>query len=83
VSNLDYELSNIILIFCTVQIPWDAEEFYWEHVKAGKDKKRVKFPFLSLGKFSEPLTLVDSKGRIVLWYLPGLLSHEQQVSISF
>jgi len=52
-------------------------------VKAGKDKKRVKFPFLSLGKYSEPLTLVDVKGRIALWYLPGLLSHEQQVFASF
>jgi hypothetical protein len=52
-------------------------------VKGGKDKKRVKFPILSLGKYSEPLTLVDVKGRIVLWYLPGLLSHEQQVFVSF
>ena len=65
-----------------MQIPWDIEEFYWEHVKAGKDKKRVKFPVPSLGKFSEPLTLVDVKGRIALWYIPGLLSHEQQVRIS-
>ena len=51
-------------------------------MKAGKDKKRAKFPVPSLGKYSEPLTLADVKGRIALWYIPGLLSHEQQVRIS-
>ena len=66
-----------------VEIPWDVEEYYVRHVKGGRDKKRIKFPNPSFGKFSEPLTVVDSKGRIVLWYLPGLLSHEQLVSVSF
>jgi hypothetical protein len=66
-----------------VQIPWDVEEFYHEHVLNGRDKKRFKFPDPLFGKFSDPLTLVDSKGRIVLWYLPGLLSKEQKVSFPF
>jgi len=65
-----------------VAIPWDIEEFYLEHVKRGRDKKRAKFPNPVLGAHSEPLTVVDSKGRIVLWYLPGLLSSKQQVGIS-
>lgn len=56
------------------------EEYYREHVKAGRDKKRLKYPDPSLGAFSVPLTVVDSKGHIVLWYLPGLLSDAQQVS---
>jgi hypothetical protein len=62
-----------------VYIEWDIEEYYKKHLKAGNDKKRVNFPNPSFGAFSEPLTVVDSKGRIVLWYLPGLLSPEQQV----
>jgi hypothetical protein len=74
---------NILLKFWIVQIPWDIEEFYREHVLAGRDKKRIKFPNPSLGAFSDPLTLVDKKGRIVLWYLPDLLSKDQQVSVSF
>ena len=71
------------MIFWTVKIPWDIEDYYWEHVKFGRDKKRTKFPNPSFGKFSEPLTVVDTKGRIILWYLPGLISLEQQVSFSF
>lgn len=62
-------------------IPWDIEDFYWEHVKGGRDKKRIKFPNLSFGAFSEPLTVVDVKGRIVLWYLPGLLCSQHQVQV--
>jgi hypothetical protein len=62
-----------------VYIPWSIEDYYNEHVKGGRDKKRLKFPNPLLGKFSEPLTLVDSKGRIVLWYLPQLVCSEQMV----
>jgi hypothetical protein len=70
-------------MFLIVRIPWDVEEFYQEHVLKGRDKKRFKFPDPLFGKYSDPLTLVDSKGRIVLWYLPGLLSKEQTVSFPF
>jgi hypothetical protein len=28
----------------------------------------------------EPLTVMDSKCRIILWYLPGLLPNRQQVA---
>lgn len=64
-----------------VKIPWDIEDYYKEHVKMKKDRKRVKFPNPRMGTFSLPLTVVDSKGRIVLWYLPGLLSRQHQVLI--
>jgi hypothetical protein len=64
----------------TVYIPWDIEEYYLQHVKAGRDKKRLKFPNPQFGSYSEPLTVVDSKGRIVLWYLPDLLSDEDEVN---
>lgn len=77
------QIESPSLTFCTVRIPWDVEDYYQERVKGGRDKKRKKFPNPELGDFSAPLTVVDSKGRIVLWYLPGLLSHEQQVGIFF
>jgi hypothetical protein len=66
-----------------VQIPWDVEDYYVEHVKGGRDRKRRKFPNPFFGAFSEPLTVVDVKGRIVLWYLPGLLSSRQKVGFVF
>jgi hypothetical protein len=50
-------------------------------VTLGKDKKRNEYPNPNFGEFSDPLTVVDVKGRIVLWYLPGLLSLEQQVGV--
>jgi hypothetical protein len=70
------------MCFFAVQIPWDVEEYYIKCIKAGRDKKRLKFPNPQLGSFSDPLTLVDVKGRIVLWYLPGLLSEHDEVSYS-
>ena len=78
------EFNDIILPFfliwiqLAVYIPWDVEEYYIKHVKGRKDKERLKFPNPDFGAFSKPLTVVDSKGRIVLWYLPRLLSSEQQ-----
>lgn len=68
-------------MYCQVYIPWDIEDYYQEHVKRGRDKKRIKFPNPSFGTFSEPLTVVDTKGRIVLWYLPGLLCLEHWVGV--
>ena len=66
-----------------VYIPWNAEKYYQQHVKQGIDKKRHRFPNPEFGAFSEPLTVVDSHDRIVLWYLPELLSSKQQVNLFF
>lgn len=62
-----------------VHLQWDIEEYHLQHVKNQRDKKQVKFPNPQFGAFSDPLTVVDSKGRIILWYLPGLLSAQKQV----
>ena len=62
-------------------IAWDVEAY---HKKRRRDPHRaqIRFPNPMLGAFSEPLTIVDVEGRIVLWYLPGLLSVQQQVGYS-
>ena len=62
-------------------LTWDAEEYYLKCVKGGGDKKRTKFPNPDYGSFLEPLTVVDNKGRILLWYLPDLLSVKDQVGV--
>ena len=67
-----------------VYVPWDVEEYYRECVKGGtkeREKNLHKFPCPSLGSHTDPLTIVDGRGRIVLWYLPGLLSIQHQVSL--
>jgi len=75
VSFLFYNYFEHIL----VRIPWDVEDYYKKHVKGGRDKKRIEFPNPHFGSHSKPLTLVDSQGRIVLWYLPDLLPSSLQV----
>lgn len=67
------------LIDTLVYVPWDVEDYYVEYLKGNRDKNRQKYPNPNFGSHSLPLTVVDSKGRIILWYLPGLLSEKQQV----
>jgi len=69
--------------FFAEYLTWDVEEYYIKCVQGSGDKKRVKFPNPQFGSFSEPLTVVDAKGRIILWYLPGLISIHDQVSFFF
>jgi hypothetical protein len=69
--------------YFAVRIDWDVHTYYLKVVQRGCDKQRRKFPNPLFGTFSDPLTVVDSKGRIVLWYLPGLLSEEVEVSFLF
>jgi hypothetical protein len=76
-------MSDNCLANDVVRIPWDVEAYYLHSVKGKKDRKRERFPNPRLGLFSEPLTLVDIRGRIVLWYLPGLLSGQQLVPYGF
>jgi len=64
-----------------VRVPWDVEEYHAKCVKAGHDRKRFEFPKVELGAFSKPLTVVDLKGRIILWYLPGLMPNRHQVGL--
>ena len=72
-------LLGLFSLYFIVYIPWDVEEYYIEHVKKKRDRNWIKFPNPQLGSFSHPLTIVDLKGRIILWYLPGLLSEQHQV----
>ena len=64
-----------------VYVPWDIEQYYIECVKAGHNQKHFEFPNPEFGAISEPLTVVDLKGCIILWYLPGLMPNCQQVRI--
>ena len=65
-----------------VYVPWDIKEYYDKCVKGSYSRNDLDFPNPQLGSFSDPLTVVDVKGRIILWYIPGLMSKYHQVSIS-
>ena len=61
-----------------VSVKWDYDRF------AESEKKRVSNQFFvksHLGSFSNPATIVDMHGKILVWYLPGLLLPHQVVSI--
>lgn len=70
---------NVFTTDIKVQIPWDIVDFYEECVLKGRDKRRVRYPNPNLGAMSKPCVLIDIRGRIVFWYLPGLLSKKQKV----
>jgi hypothetical protein len=53
--------------YCAVYIGFDAEEFNRRKVTG------ESFPNPQIGLVDVPATFVDSRGRIVVWYLPDLL----------
>lgn len=72
-------------------VPWDAELLakatVARRIPAGTllapaqaDGSLVaKFPTPNFGPFKEPTTLVDCHGRILIWYLPGVLNSTANV----
>lgn len=75
-----------------VDVTWDAADFAAASVAhnvpadaplspAPVDHELMsRFPTPLLGPFEEPSTLVDCHGRILLWYLPGILDSAANVS---
>jgi hypothetical protein len=67
---LRLEFKFILIDRFSASAGWDYERF------AESDKKRESgkfFPEVHLGSVTEPMTLVDMHGKILMWYLPGLL----------
>jgi len=68
----------------TVFLPWDCDRFSErakdtidddEHTVAGNLSLFDHVEKVELGLMSSPCVLVDRHDRILLWYLPGILSH--------
>ena len=94
-SRLNAIQLTIQLIKCIrflVTVPWDAEAFARAVVAhrippdaplspALMDSKLMsQFPTPEYDPFEEPTTLVDCCGRILIWYLPGVLDDAANVS---
>ena len=69
-------------MFSKVYLTWDIQEYYLEHLKGGRNPHRLRFPNPEFGLQREPLTVVDSQGQVILWYLPGLLSDGLEVGVT-
>lgn len=75
-------------------VPWDAETFARAVVvhrvpadtplsPAPVDSKLMsRFPTPEFGLFERPTTVVDCCGRILIWYLPGILDSAANVRIT-
>lgn len=69
-------------------VPWDIEEYsqavgrrnYGRHAQ-DEATLQEEFPIPHIGHLTEPAVIVDIAGRILTWYLPGLLNRERQVCI--
>ena len=57
-------------------LDWNIEEY-----ASASNNARPTFPAPKLGCTDQPATVVDCKGRIILWYLPGLLLPHRQVNL--
>lgn len=69
-------------------VPWDID-WYADMVKCSPvqsngESERAKlqkyFATTVMGKISEPATIVDSNGKILVWFLPDVLSPLRVVS---
>ncbi|KAH9914324.1 uncharacterized protein B0H18DRAFT_1125662 [Fomitopsis serialis] len=71
-------------------VNWNAED-YAEAIPAEISDRTMprlhramkEFPPLELGDgiFTQPATVVDALGHVLLWYLPGIITAEQQASV--
>lgn len=73
-----------------VLVPWSAEE-YSESLSPKQTGRNAKvesklqeeypplFPLGDAREISDPCTIIDKDGRVLCWYLPGLLTFERQV----
>src|SRR6202045_2790212 len=52
-----------------------------EEYAAASNSASLKSPTPKLGHIDQPATVVDCKGCIILWYLPGLLLPHHQVNL--
>ncbi|KAK6988502.1 hypothetical protein R3P38DRAFT_2804547 [Favolaschia claudopus] len=68
----------IISAVAPIQIGWDIEEY----LNASDTKRLRMFPVPKIGNVQKPATFVDSQGRYVAWYFPGLLGDKQLKKIN-
>jgi hypothetical protein len=62
------EPENYYSLLGSDSVEWDFDRF----VESGTKSEKY-FTKVNLGLIENPATIVDSHGKILIWYLPGLL----------
>jgi hypothetical protein len=76
--------------FVLVYLPWDMARYssrlpkqqHVKYVRSSVESLASKYPPISPTlHLTSPATVVDQHGRIVVWYLPGVLTKHRQVCV--
>ncbi|KAI6110756.1 hypothetical protein EV401DRAFT_2075672 [Pisolithus croceorrhizus] len=74
-SSMELQLSALVFAFAILNpyvTEWDIDRFA-EPKRNVRDK--IKYlPYPQWGHISDPATILDVHGRVVVWYLPGIMS---------
>ncbi|KAI6014688.1 hypothetical protein EDC04DRAFT_2903993 [Pisolithus marmoratus] len=76
VSSSELQLSALVIAFAILNpwedvTEWDIDRFS-EPMKNVTDKTKY-FPYPQWGHISDPATVLDVHGRVLVWYLPGIM----------
>ncbi|KAI6115787.1 hypothetical protein EV401DRAFT_1889372 [Pisolithus croceorrhizus] len=82
-SSMELQLSALVIAFAILNpyvTEWDIDRFA-EHKRNVEDKTKY-FPYPQWGLISDPATILDVHGRVMVWYLPGIMSPARVVILS-
>ncbi|KAI6096116.1 hypothetical protein EDD17DRAFT_1767742 [Pisolithus thermaeus] len=72
---MELQLSALVIAFAILNpyvTEWDIDRF--AESKRNVEDKTKYFPYPQWGHISDPATILDVHGRVVVWYLPGIMS---------
>ncbi|KIK10515.1 hypothetical protein PISMIDRAFT_20326 [Pisolithus microcarpus 441] len=83
ISSLELQLSALVIVFAILNpyvTEWDIDRFA-EPARNVADKTKY-FPYPWWGHISDPATVLDVHGRVLVWYLPGIMPPARVVILS-
>ncbi|KAI6096658.1 hypothetical protein EDD16DRAFT_1719708 [Pisolithus croceorrhizus] len=74
---MELQLSTLVIAFAILNpledvTEWDIDRF--AEPKRNVEDKTKYFPYPQWGLISDPATILDVHSRVVVWYLPGIMS---------
>ncbi|KAI6094155.1 hypothetical protein EDD17DRAFT_1503854 [Pisolithus thermaeus] len=84
-SSMELQLSTLVIAFAILNpledvTEWDIDRF--AEPKRNVEDKTKYFPYPQWGLISDPATILDVHSRVVVWYLPGIMSPARVVILS-
>lgn len=75
------KLEFILIAWFSAEVKWDYDRYAESKIKREAESGKY-FPKTELGSIIKPTILVDRHGKIILWYLPGLVLPERVVCLT-